>query len=159
MGLDPILRERYKHDSASDQRKRSERAERLIMATRIYTVKSLKLAKVKVADNTVGEFKPEPYHLVDHDDDLDVYVDAELSELTMELELARDMAMWFASPRRLKLRPDMREHLQNILLADPSRIEAYMKKVGFAMTQDDKEYFSTFLGAQTIKHQVRKGTC
>ena len=151
MGLDPILTERYKHLSTSDRR---DGAENLIMATRIYTVKSLKVAKVKVAVNLVGNYKPQPYHLVDHDSHLGVFVDAEISELTMEVELARDVAEWFA--RRLKLRPEIREHLQNILLIDPSRIEAFMTKVGFAMRQDDKEYFSTFLGAQTIKHQVRK---
>ena len=154
MGLDPILKERYKHDSTDDRR---DGAEHLIMSTRIYTVKSLKLAKVKVADNSAGEFKPEPYYLMDHDKHLEVYVDAEASELTMEVELARDMALWFA--RRLKLRPEMREHLQMIILADPSRIEAYVTKAGFAMRRDDKEYFSTFLGAQTIKHQARKSTC
>ena len=155
MGLDPILREHYKH--SLNNHKRIMEAEHLLMATRIYTVKNLKLAKVKVADNTVGEYKAEPYHLLDHAKHLEVYVDAEVSEQTMEVLLARDLALWFA--KRLKLRPDIREHLQMILLSDPSMIEAYMKKAGFAMSQDDREYFSTFLGAQTIKHQVRKSTC
>ena len=150
MGLDAILRERYKLDETHD---RHDKAEKLIMATRIFTVKSLKVAKVRVADNFAGEYKPQPYHLVSHDGHLTVYVDAEVSVETMEVELAREMALWLAEP--LKLRAEMLQNiLQNILLIDPSRIEAFMTKVGFAMRPDDREYFSTFLGAQTIKHQV-----
>ena len=149
MGLDAILREHYKHDKTHD---RHDKAEKLIMATRIFTVKSLKVAKVRVADNLAGDYKPQPYHLVRHDDHLTVYVDAEVSVETMELELAREMALWLA--KRLKLRSEMM--LQNILLIDPSRIEAFMTKAGFVIRTDDREYFSTFLGAQTIKHQVQR---
>ena len=149
MGLDAILRERYKHDKTHD---RHDKAEKLIMATRIFTVKSLKVAKVRVADNLAGDYKPQPYHLVRHDDHLTVYVDAEVSVETMEVELAREMALWLA--KRLRLRSEML--LQNIILIDPSRIEALMMREGFAMRPDGKEYFSTFLGAQTIKHQVPK---